>query len=136
MFTATQPICLDDFSTVNYTGTQMPGANYTWNFQRWHSCQCIGTWSSPIQWPSSGAYTLTLSVEANGCVSTLSSNDVMVDEPLDVPVIDCNPTTNSIEFCWTPDPIASNYTVSVSGGFSGVRMVIVIQFQTCRQTQK
>ncbi|MEZ5057192.1 MAG: PKD domain-containing protein [Saprospiraceae bacterium] len=121
MFTATQPICLDDFSTVNYTGTQMPGANYTWNFNGGTPANVMGPGPHQIQWPSSGAYTLTLSVEANGCVSTLSSNDVMVDEPLDVPVIDCNPTTNSIEFCWTPDPIASNYTVSVSGGFSGVR---------------
>lgn len=76
-FTVAGPICEGSDVAVAYTGTGSPAANYTWNFDG-------GTVSSQtgqnynVNYPTDGAYNLSLQVEENGCTSTLETNPLTV----------------------------------------------------------
>lgn len=63
--------------TITYTGTQIPGATYNWNFD---GGTASGTGAGPynVSWNSAGIYNVTLSVSANGCNSTISTNQIEV----------------------------------------------------------
>lgn len=118
-FTATSPICLTNSSTVTFTGLAPPGSNYIWNFGGGTATPGSGPGPHTVTWGTGGTKTITLVVEANGCQSTSESQTVEVSTQIPPPVINCDPTSNSITFTWLPVPGATGYDVVVINGPAG-----------------
>jgi hypothetical protein len=77
-FTAETPICLNETSTIIYTGTGNPGAQYSWNFNGGIIMSGGGQGPYEIQWQTPGIKTITVQVEENGCVSPPTQQQVNV----------------------------------------------------------
>ncbi len=118
-FTVVSPICLDDFTTLAYTGNAATGATYNWTFDD-GIANGGGQGPFAVNWTDGGTKTISLTVEENGCISETLSLDVQVDLPLVAPIIDCNSSTTSIEFIWENVAGANNYTVTVLSGATGI----------------
>jgi len=78
IFTAETPICLNETSSITYTGSGNPGAQYTWNFNGGIIQSGGGQGPYEIQWNSSGIKTITVQVQENGCVSPPTQQQVNV----------------------------------------------------------
>ncbi|MEK7255815.1 MAG: proprotein convertase P-domain-containing protein, partial [Bacteroidota bacterium] len=101
-FTVQSPVCQGDNSVVEFTGTAQPGLTYTWDFGGGTATPGIGQGPHDVSWAATGSHVISLTVSAaNGCASQPATQTVQVDQPLQAPVITCNPTTSSIEFTWT-----------------------------------
>lgn len=121
-FTVTTPICVSDFSTIEFTGTASLTANYDWDFGGGTANPGVGPGPHDVSWDNSGTYTITLTVDENGCISEESLEIVQVDEPLADLEITCGEITlNSVEFIWETIPGAIGYTVNVLTGQSGTQ---------------
>ncbi|MBX2928479.1 MAG: gliding motility-associated C-terminal domain-containing protein [Saprospiraceae bacterium] len=119
-FSASGPICLNDASTLTYTGTATAGALYIWNFDGGTANPGTGQGPHTVSWATAGLKTITLTVEENGCTSAQFSQTVQVDAPLTAPTIVCSqPTTTSVTFTWPDVSGATGYTVNVITGQSG-----------------
>ncbi|UPT66869.1 MAG: PKD domain-containing protein [Sphingobacteriales bacterium JAD_PAG50586_3] len=70
--------CAGANATVTYTGTPITGASYTWNFNGGTVVSGSGMGPYQIAWNTPGTKTVTLTVSANGCTSTLTSVPVTV----------------------------------------------------------
>jgi len=111
-FTAASPICTEDASLVTYTGAAGAGATYNWNFNGGVDITgATGAGPYSIEWASAGTYTISLTVEENGCISTQETQTVIVEAPLPDPVINCATTTTSITFSWDAIPGVTEYLV-------------------------
>lgn len=118
-FTATDVICIDETSTVTYSGTASPGANYMWDVDGGTIVSGSGQGPLEVEWNAGGSYNISLVVEENNCPSNSFSEPVQVDLPLDPPMIDCDPTQNVIDFTWPGVPGASTYDVTILSGQAG-----------------
>ena len=101
-FTATSEICNNatDFTNLSYTGNATTAAIYNWDFDGGNAV-AVGNENYAVNWPIAGNYTIGLTVEENGCISELFTQNVTVVEPLALPVLNCGTTTtNSVEFVW------------------------------------
>ncbi|MEZ5173962.1 MAG: choice-of-anchor L domain-containing protein [Bacteroidia bacterium] len=78
VFTAETPICLNETSTVTYTGSGNPTASYTWNFNGGNIVSGSGQGPFELQWGTPGIKTITVQVEENGCVSPPTTQQVNV----------------------------------------------------------
>jgi hypothetical protein len=78
VFTAETPICLNETSTITYTGSGNPGATYTWNFNGGSVVSGGGQGPYEIQWGTPGIKTITVAVQENGCVSPPTTQQVNV----------------------------------------------------------
>lgn len=119
-FTATSPICSSAASTVNYTGNASNAAIFTWDFNGGTANPGTGPGPHSVTWPTGGTYTVSLMVAENGCQSATSTQTVEVGNMLPAPQIQCNTTTNSVEFIWNDIPGTSGYDVNVISGGTGV----------------
>jgi len=77
-FTVTSPVCIGTNSTITYTGTGTTGDAYTWDFDSGTIVSGSGQGPYTVSWPSAGTKIITLSVDANGCVSPLTTDSVIV----------------------------------------------------------
>ncbi|HFA48781.1 MAG TPA: T9SS type B sorting domain-containing protein [Bacteroidetes bacterium] len=114
-FVVTQAICENDEATITYTGNASASATYNWDF----GTGTVGNNQQTISWDAPGTYTISLTVEQDGCVSETFSQQVEVTEQLTAPTISCDATTSSITFTWNEIPGASDYDVTVLSGLSG-----------------
>jgi len=119
-FTATDVICVVDSSVVTFAGSASPNATYTWNFGGGNAVPGTGAGPHSVNWATAGPKTVSLIVEENGCVSDVFALDIFVHEFLPEPVLNCNPTLNSIEFFWQNIPNAAGYNVEVLTGQTGM----------------
>ncbi|HFA48780.1 MAG TPA: gliding motility-associated C-terminal domain-containing protein, partial [Bacteroidetes bacterium] len=120
-FTASANICSTDEATIAYIGNGTAGATYTWDFAGGTANPGTGAGPHQVSWPTGGTYTVSLTVEENGCASTAFTQMVTVDEPLATPVISCSGSTSSIEFSWADVPGATAYNVTeVSSPVAGM----------------
>ena len=120
-FSATAAICVDESSTVVYTGNAGAGATYNWDFAGGTAVPGTGVGPHSVNWANGGVPMVSLTVVENGCASEPFSQMVEVEEPLAAPVLNCNTTTSSISFSWADVPGAAGYTVSVLSGPSGIQ---------------
>ncbi|MBI5915648.1 MAG: gliding motility-associated C-terminal domain-containing protein [Bacteroidetes bacterium] len=118
-FTVTSPICIDDASTVTFTGAAGPNATYNWNFGGGTATPGTGPGPHTVTWATGGTKTITLIVENNGCTSASASQTVAVSTQIAAPVINCSPMTSSITFIWGSVLGASGYIVTVPIGPAG-----------------
>jgi hypothetical protein len=119
-FTATTPVCTDDPSTVTYTGTASAAATFTWDFDGGVATPGTGIGPHSVTWADGGTKTISLTVEENGCISEVVTQEVTVEEPLEEPFISCESTNTSITFTWDEIAGASGYDVTVIAGDMGM----------------
>lgn len=120
-FTVTTPVCVSDAATITYTGTASGSAVYNWNFDGGNASPGTGGGAQSVTWAAPGTYTVSLTVEENGCTSTSFSQTITVEAPLQQPVISCSETTSSVTFSWNDIPNADSYTVTFPSGHSGTQ---------------
>lgn len=115
-------ICETGSSTVTYTGTATAGATYTWNFGGGTANPGTGVGPHTVSWATPGTKTISLTVEENGCTSTLVTQMVTVESELPAPNVSCGTiTTTSVEFVWDDIPGADGFSVNVVTGQSGTQ---------------
>ena len=72
------PICLNETSTITFTGLADSSAIYSWNFNNGNIISGSGAGPYEIQWNTPGIKNISLMVEQFGCVSPISSQQVNV----------------------------------------------------------
>ncbi len=120
-FTAEQPVCTDDQSTITFTGNAGPGAAFTWDFDGATVSSGSGAGPYEVSWATGGVKNISLIVAENNCPSEPFSSTVAVQSPIGAPVINCTSTTTSVLFAWADVPGASGYTVDVLNGPAGTQ---------------
>jgi len=118
-FSVTNPICSSGSSTINYTGNASNAATFTWDFGSGTANPSSGPGPLQVTWPNSGAYTISLMVEEDGCQSNTSTQMVTVADAIPAPQITCVSTTNTIEFFWNNISGANGFDVNVISGGTG-----------------
>ncbi|MCP4122818.1 MAG: hypothetical protein GY751_13790, partial [Bacteroidetes bacterium] len=123
LFTAfPDTICLTDTLTVEFTGEDSSDVVYFWDFAEGNiiSGEDVGPYT--INWDTSGAHIMSLTIEQNGCLSEPFSQQVEVTEALENPVISCiNTTLHSVTFGWEEVENAVGYNITTLSGQSGVQ---------------
>jgi gliding motility-associated-like protein len=84
-FTATSPICLNQSSTITYTGNAPSNATYTWNFDGGTVVSGSGQGPYEISWATAGTKNISLEVAVGSCSSPLTTVSVVVNA---LPVVD------------------------------------------------
>jgi gliding motility-associated-like protein len=108
-FMADSAICETGNASVQYNGTASVNADYTWNFQGGTVISGTGAGPYSIHWNNPGMYTISLTVEENGCPSQPFQQVVEVHPELQAPAIQCFPTTSSATIQWSMVPNAIAY---------------------------
>ncbi len=108
-FSMPTSICDGGLATINYSGTASAGATYNWDFNGGTALPGTGQGPQTVNWSMPGNYTITLSVTENGCSSTLTSNDILVN-PIPAPSFGVSPSS----IC-----IGGNVTVTYNGAPTG-----------------
>ncbi|MEP6794136.1 MAG: gliding motility-associated C-terminal domain-containing protein, partial [Saprospiraceae bacterium] len=111
-FTVDPLICITDNATVTYTGNASPSATYTYDFGAATIVSGAGQGPYELNYSSPGSKTIRLQISDNGCTSDLISQNLTVGAALNLPVVNCMSNTSGVSFCWTPDPLVSNYVVN------------------------
>jgi gliding motility-associated-like protein len=120
-FLTNDNICIVENSIVNYLGSASSNGNYTWGFDGGTILNGSGNGLFEVSWPDSGNYNITLTVNENGCTSFVFSQNVQVDEVLEIPNIICESTTQSITFFWDDITGATDYVINELSGINGVQ---------------
>jgi len=113
-------ICEFENTTINFTGSASPNANYDWNFGNGNIVSGSDSGPYQINFADSGTQTISLSIEDNSCNSNISTKTIEVQEPLVPTSINCSSTVNSVTFTWDVVPNATNYQVNVLTGQTGI----------------
>lgn len=113
-------ICIDTTSTISYSGSASANANFSWNFDGGNIISGNDSGPYEINWPTSGSYNITLTVEENGCVSSQVTESVVVENPIPSPIINCTSTTSTVTFTWDDVNGATSYQVNDLSGNGGV----------------
>lgn len=80
-FTSPAAACVGQPVTITYTGNAPANANYTWNFPNGTILSGSGQGPFQVSWPTAGTYTLSLTLELNGCVSTPFTQQIVIQSP-------------------------------------------------------
>ena len=127
-FTVDPLICITDLAVVNYTGNGSAGATYAFDFGAATVVSGTGAGPYELQYNSPGSKTIRLQISDNGCTSDLITQNLEVGAALNLPVVNCQPNTSGVKFCWTNDPLVSNYVVNTLTTHSGVPSGTCIDF--------
>lgn len=118
------PVCINRPTTVTYTGTSGPSANYTWGFDGATVISGSGQGPYEIMWTTGGTKNVTLDVNDNGCIAAQVSQQVTINNN---PVADAGPditvcsggsvqlgtaSTSGYTYDWYPANGLSNDTIS------------------------
>lgn len=118
-FSFISPVCENANSTLVYTGSGGPTATFTWNFSGGISSQIGTTNSYEVNWPTAGNYPVSLTVQENGCTSTLTTNSIVVNP---IPTADfsasssiCLNTAATVQYTGTA-PLSSSFIWDFTDG--------------------
>ena len=100
--------------TITYTGSAPAGATYSWNFGGGTATPGTGAGPQVVQWPTTGLKTVTLSVENDGCTSTVFSDTVLVIEGTHINAVRTVNAPGSNIFI-APNPNDGNFDVIIDG---------------------
>lgn len=78
-FTVTSPVCTGQNSTVTYTGSGQPTSTYVWNFGGATIVSGSGQGPYSINWNTAGNPQVSLYVVENGCTSSTTTQNVVVN---------------------------------------------------------
>lgn len=122
-FTVVSPICINNSSTVTFTGVAPPGSIFNWNFG---GGTAVPGGSGPgphtVTWGSGGTKTITLTIVSNNCPSNTATQTVEVGTQPLTPNLNCSSTTSEITFSWDAVPGAAGYNVTVLTGQTGIQV--------------
>lgn len=114
-------ICIDSTSTISFLGSAGINADYNWDFVGGNVVSGNDSGPIDINWSTEGVYNITLTVEENGCLSNIFSQNIKVEGLLESPNITCESTTESITFSWGNINSATDYVVNEFSGINGVQ---------------
>jgi gliding motility-associated-like protein len=118
-FSAPGVICIDETASVVFTGANIPGSVYNWNFDSGAADPPGGAGPFEVSWGSAGNYQISLSVEAAGCMSETTVHDIQVDAPLQVPQISCQADFTSMLISWPQVDGAEDYALQINPPLPG-----------------
>lgn len=78
-FSVTSPVCVNQNSTITYTGNANASAVYSWNFGGGIVASGSGQGPYQVHWGNWGNHYITLSVSQNGCFSQQDTQIVYVN---------------------------------------------------------
>jgi gliding motility-associated-like protein len=113
-------ICIADAATAQYANDAGSTAVFNWNFGGASAVPGTGSGPHTLTFPAAGSYTVTLSVEENGCVSETESRTVSVEPLLNAPMPVCSGDYTSVTFSWPAVPGANSYEIQVPAGMTPV----------------
>ncbi|MEO6130278.1 MAG: hypothetical protein ABIQ02_00415, partial [Saprospiraceae bacterium] len=119
-FTVNPLICISENAIVTYTGNASSSATYSWDFGAATIVSGAGAGPYELSFSSPGSKTIRLQIMDNGCTSDLISQNLDVAATLNQPVVNCMSNTSTVSFCWTADPLVSNYVVTALTPQAGV----------------
>lgn len=79
-FTIASPVCELEETTITYTGTGSPNANYSWNFDGGIVTSGAGQGPYTVYWTTPGLHYVTLNVSEFGCVGAENTQSIVVNE--------------------------------------------------------
>ncbi|RMF28900.1 MAG: hypothetical protein D6765_05285 [Bacteroidetes bacterium] len=112
-------LCTGAEAAVTFLGNAPAGAVFHWDFDGGVAVPGTGAGPHLVTWSSPGTHTVTLSVEAGPCLSAPVAQVVEVEAPPALPVVNCNTSTQSVEFVWNADAGIASYNVVVTSGQAG-----------------
>lgn len=113
-FTVTSPVCIGENATINFTSPVLNNSIFRWDFD--NGTENSGNTNEgpyELTFSNAGSETITVEVEADGCLSNLATESIQVTEPIPTFNIGCNSSTTTIDFNWPPSTNATNYEVQV-----------------------
>jgi len=113
-------ICQDQTATVTYTGNALPGANFFWNLDGGALVSGSGIGPLVVNWSTPGIKVVRLVVEYEGCTSVPFFQQIQVDPLVEIPLIQCINTINSVEFYWNDVDGAAAYVINLIAGPIGM----------------
>lgn len=93
-FTYNDSICQNSTTTIQFTGTASANSTYTWDFGGGTVLSGSGVGPYVVQYANDGNYTISLTVNDNGCSSTQTQHTLTV-LPYGHPYCCIMPTTNA-----------------------------------------
>ena len=78
-FTVTSPVCVNQNSTITYTGNGIAGDTYNWSF---NNGNVSGTGPYQVNWSNSGIKTIDLTVTTGSCSSNSSMSVTVNPDPI------------------------------------------------------
>jgi PKD repeat protein len=118
-FNAESPICIDEASTIAYTGNIITGADYQWDFGGGTPGSVTGPGPHDISFTESGNRDVSLVVVNQNCPSDTITSTIQIDLPLQSPNVVCDESNTEIVFNWDPVTGVTDYTVNVLQGQTG-----------------
>lgn len=103
-------ICVGDTVDIVFTGDLDNSFTYLWD---WMGATVIskGGEDYSIYWSNSGSYTISLEVDNGTCLSPLTSATIVVEQPLEPLILECDQNDTVITFSWNTLIGASQYNV-------------------------
>ncbi|MBN2730644.1 MAG: gliding motility-associated C-terminal domain-containing protein [Bacteroidales bacterium] len=77
-FTVESPICSDELSTIEYTGTGSTASSFNWLFSGGTIASGSGAGPYELSWPVGGLMYVSLEVTDSGCTSPVTYDSVLV----------------------------------------------------------
>jgi len=115
-FEADSVICQNSTATLTYTGDAPATATFTWGLDGGTIESGSGIGPLVVSWPTPGIKNVRLVVENGGCTSVPFFQDVQVDAEVEVPLIQCISTINSVEFYWNDVANSAAYVINLIQG--------------------
>jgi len=120
--TESQNVCVSD--QLELVAEQVIGTEVVYNWGIPASINTSGNLDThgpiDLSFTMPGIYTISLSVESNGCISETKEIVLTVDEELIAPAIDCSTQGDSLVFTWNSVAFADSYAVDVITGNEGM----------------
>jgi len=96
--------------TVTFGGTAPAGTTYTWNFNGGNASPGTGAGPQTVSWPTVGTYTVSLTLDNNGCTSTYTDTvQVSKINGIDAIGLDAIDAINIV-----PNPSSGQTTIIIS----------------------
>lgn len=116
-FTTSSPACENEPVTITYTGNGSGNATYTWGWDGGTVLSGSGSGPYQVSWATAGTKNITLDAVENGCTSTQTTEQV---------VINPNPTADFIftTECFGTPTTLTNTSVGNGGTIAGYLWVI------------
>lgn len=110
-------ICVSEVTMVSSPFNATNGETPIWDFGPANVLSGSGYGPYELMYDDAGNYTVTLSIDNNGCVSEEASTTIEVDPELISPEIRCGDTDENTEVVFEWDPVVgvTEYLVSIDG---------------------
>ena len=113
-------VCVSDNANVQYLGNASVNAVFNYDFGTATIETGSGEGPYQLSWNTPGQKPVSLQVEENGCTSDRVLQNIDVAAELQAAVVSCSSNTSSVVFSLTLDAAATDSTINVLSGHSGI----------------